>query len=349
VSRADDSPSTHVPQLPLSAREITGPIDECMELLDEIATSPITDPARLQARVLGIREQLGAISDAVSQLAQLTEVLAELSHSAGLHFLTRGDNGWAGSVRALQEQRELAEIQAVRAVRDLKTLRANVKEETAARNMAEAQQLRAIQDFRTEHRRALQLADRLREAYLQTITALARSVEARDEYTGGHVERVRRYSLRIGHALELPEETQMHLEFGSVLHDVGKIGVPDIVLRKDGPLDNDEWQYMRRHPIIGQRVLEGVLFLIPALDVVAYHHEKWDGTGYPYGLAGEAIPLLGRIVSVADAFDAMTSDRPYRKGLPVEVALAELEKSKGKHFDPQVIDVFVADPPAVAA
>jgi HD-GYP domain-containing protein (c-di-GMP phosphodiesterase class II) len=127
-----------------------------------------------------------------------------------------------------------------------------------------------------------------------------------------------------------------------VLHDVGKIGVPDAILVKVGPLDPDEWRAMRAHPEIGRRVLEGVAFLAPAVAAVAHHHERWDGKGYPDGLAAGAIPLAGRVVAVADAYDAMATDRPCRTGLPVEVARAEIERGRGSQFDPDAAEAFLA-------
>lgn len=224
-------------------------------------------------------------------------------------------------------------------------MHAAAERERQARFLAEQQQLRAVRDFREAHREAVTLAEQLRHTALDSITALAKSVEARDDYTGGHIEWVRRYSLQIASALGLAGDDLIHLEFGAILHDIGKIGVPDAILSKPGPLDSEEWIQMRRHPEIGQRVLEGVVSLAPALDAVLCHHERWDGHGYPAGLAGPAIPLAGRIVAVADSFDAMTSDRPYRKGLPIEIALAEIRSGRGVQFDPDVAEVFLASPP----
>jgi ribonuclease P protein subunit RPR2 len=224
----------------------------------------------------------------------------------------------------------------------LSRLRAVMAREKEARERAEAQQLRLAEDFQIAYRRAADLAGRLDRAYWGTIGALARAIEARDDYTGGHIERVRAHSVRMGEALGLDAETLRQLEFGAVLHDVGKIGVPDAVLGKQGKLDLDEWRQMRAHPEIGRRMLAGVEFLGAALDAVAHHHERWDGAGYPAGLAGEDIPLAGRIVAVADAFDAMTTDRPYRAGLAPDAALAEIERGRGTHFDPTVASAFLA-------
>jgi HD-GYP domain-containing protein (c-di-GMP phosphodiesterase class II) len=134
------------------------------------------------------------------------------------------------------------------------------------------------------------------------------------------------------------------LEFGSLLHDIGKIGVPDAILRKPAALNQIEWKRMRQHPSMGERILSGIEFLKGAARVVAEHHEKWDGTGYPLGLKGEEIAVVARVFAVADAFDAMTSDRVYRRGTAYEVAAAELERCAGRQFDPGVVAAFRAIP-----
>ena len=231
--------------------------------------------------------------------------------------------------------------QALRAIKDLRELRAMTRDERTARELAEAQQLRAVEDFRTAYRRASALTKKLDQAYLETITALANAVEARDLLTGHHVERVRSMSVRLGQILNLNSDAIRQLEFGAVLHDVGKIGLPDSILGKPGALSASEVPVMRLHPLIGRRMLEGVSFLHPALPAVEAHHERWDGAGYPHGLAGEDIPIAGRIVAVVDAFDAMTSDRPYRAALPVETARASLLAGRGTQFDPIIVDAFL--------
>jgi HD-GYP domain-containing protein (c-di-GMP phosphodiesterase class II)/anti-sigma regulatory factor (Ser/Thr protein kinase) len=251
----------------------------------------------------------------------------------------------ARQAAALREQAALMDAQALRAVQDMRAARAVAQRERQSRELAEAQQLRAVEDFRVAHREAVVLANKLDKAYMETISALARSVEARDSYTGTHVERVRLHSLRIGEARGMSAIALRQLEFGAVLHDVGKIGIPDAILQKPGPLDPAEWTFMRHHPEIGRRVLEGIGFLADALDAVGCHHERWDGGGYPGGLAGEAIPLFGRIVAVADAYDAMITDRPYRTGLRLDVALQEIEHQRGTQFDPDIATAFLANPP----
>ena len=181
-------------------------------------------------------------------------------------------------------------------------------------------------------------------AYRQTLKALVSALEARDHETHGHSERVVSFSLRLGRELGLDAERLRALEFGSLLHDIGKIGVPDAILRKPAALSRAEWERMRQHPLMGERILRGIEFLKGAVRVVAEHHERWDGAGYPSGLKGEEIDLAARVFAVADAFDAMTSDRVYRCGMPYEAAAAELERCAGRQFDPRVVAAFRAVP-----
>lgn len=180
----------------------------------------------------------------------------------------------------------------------------------------------------------------LEDAYRSTLKALTAALETRDSETHGHSERVVTYSLRLGREYGLDARQMKALEFGSLLHDIGKIGVPDSILRKPAKLTEEEWVRMREHPMHGQQILRGIEFLEGAARVVAQHHEKWDGSGYPLGLKTEDIDLCARIFSVADAFDAMTSDRVYRRGKSYEAAAQELDDWSGKQFDPKVIAAF---------
>lgn len=180
----------------------------------------------------------------------------------------------------------------------------------------------------------------LEDAYRATLKALTAALETRDSETHGHSERVVTYSLRLGREYGLTNEELKSLEFGSLLHDIGKIGVPDSILRKPAKLTEEEWVRMREHPLHGQLILRGIEFLQGASRVVAQHHEKWDGTGYPYGLRAEEIDICARIFSVADAFDAITSDRVYRLGKPYEAAAQELDDWAGRQFDPKVVEAF---------
>jgi putative two-component system response regulator len=180
----------------------------------------------------------------------------------------------------------------------------------------------------------------LEDAYRSTLKALTAALETRDAETHGHSERVVTFSLRLGRELGLDKAQMTALEFGSLLHDIGKIGVPDAILRKPAKLDEEEWARMREHPLHGQQILREIEFLEGAARVVAQHHERWDGSGYPFGLRGEEIDLNARIFSVADAFDAMISDRVYRRGRSYEAAAEELDNWSGKQFDPQVVAAF---------
>ncbi len=180
----------------------------------------------------------------------------------------------------------------------------------------------------------------LEAAYRSTLKALTAALETRDSETHGHSERVVTYSLRLGREYGLNRDEMKSLEFGSLLHDIGKIGVPDSILRKPAKLTEEEWVRMREHPLHGQQILRGIEFLQGASRVVAQHHEKWDGTGYPLGLRKENIDICARIFAVADAFDAITSDRVYRRGKPYEAAAQELDDWAGRQFDPKVVEAF---------
>jgi len=185
-----------------------------------------------------------------------------------------------------------------------------------------------------------QALNSLEDAYRHTLKALTAALETRDSETHGHSERVVTYSLRLGREYGLNTEQMKSLEFGSLLHDIGKIGVPDLILRKPSKLTEEEWVRMREHPLHGQQILRGIEFLEGPARVVGQHHEKWDGSGYPLGLHGEDIDLCARIFAVADAFDAITSDRVYRRGKSYQEAADELDEWSGRQFDPKVVEAF---------
>ena len=184
----------------------------------------------------------------------------------------------------------------------------------------------------------------LEETYRSTLEALGSAIDTRDLGTQAHSRRVRGYSLTIARAYGVPEADMRDLEHGVLLHDIGKIGIPDAILLKPGPLTPAEWEIMRSHPAAGRQIVEQIPFLRGAVPVVYHHHERWDGTGYPLGLKGEAIPLAARIFAVADAFDAMTFDRPYSRAIPLAAARAEIQRCAGSHFDPTAVETFAALP-----
>jgi len=175
---------------------------------------------------------------------------------------------------------------------------------------------------------------------LRTIEALALAIEAKDQTTGEHLQRVRLYSMALAKDLGLSEDETEALRAASVLHDIGKLAVPEHIISKPGRLTPDEFEKMKIHPIVGAEILERVHFPYPVVPIVRAHHEKWDGSGYPFGLAGEAIPLGARILSAVDCFDALASDRQYRKALPLPEAMAKVVADAGKSFDPRVVEIL---------
>ena len=186
-----------------------------------------------------------------------------------------------------------------------------------------------------------QIQEILIESFFQTARALAVAVEARDPYTGGHSDRVFQIATILGRRCNISTTEQMHLEAGALLHDVGKIGIRDGVLLKPGPLTDSEYQEMQLHPIIGAHMVEKLNCLHGCIDAVLFHHERIDGYGYPYGIKGDEIPIIARITSIADAYDAMTTNRVYRKALSHEQALEEVIRNSGTQFDPEIVKVFI--------
>lgn len=185
-----------------------------------------------------------------------------------------------------------------------------------------------------------ELYSKLEENYTATVIALSNALEMRDKVTAGHSDRVTAYSLIMGHSMGLRGEALANLRLGALLHDIGKIGVSDTILHKEGKLTEEEWLKMREHPELGRQILASIDFLKPAVDVVYGHHEKWAGGGYPQGISGEAIPLGARIFALADVFDALSMERSYKKAWTVEAVLEEIDRSSGTHFDPTVVAHF---------
>ncbi|WP_322507495.1 HD-GYP domain-containing protein, partial [Anaerolinea sp.] len=178
-------------------------------------------------------------------------------------------------------------------------------------------------------------------AYDQTIEGWSRALDLRDRETEGHSQRVTELTLKIARAMGMSEEQLVHVRRGALLHDIGKMGVPDAILLKPGALNDEEWAIMRQHPTLAFQMLLPIQYLRPALDIPYCHHEKWDGTGYPRRLKGEQIPLAARIFAVVDVWDALRSDRPYRPAWSVEKTLAFIQEHAGSHFDPRVVEVFM--------
>ncbi len=182
---------------------------------------------------------------------------------------------------------------------------------------------------------------KLKAANRQALFGLAEAIEAKDPYTKGHCGRVAAYTLVLAREAGYPDDGLETLEFGAFLHDIGKIGIRDAVLLKPGPLDDAEWIHMREHPVKGYEIALKIEMLKPIISAVRNHHERWDGTGYPDKLKGDAIPLAARLVAIADAFDAMITDRPYKNGLPLAECKLLLRKHAGGMFDPELIETFI--------
>jgi len=204
----------------------------------------------------------------------------------------------------------------------------------AARLAAELQSLRYAEDVR-------RLYHQLRRSICQSLLGLANALEAKDPYTRGHSERVGTWGGRLATAMSLPSSDVETITQAGLLHDIGKIGVPEAVLRKRGGLTQDEWALMRQHPVIGAQIVAPFEFFTGGALVIRHHHERWDGTGYPDGLSADTIPLGARVVAVADVFDALTSDRPYRAALSRDAALAYVAAEAGHTLDADVVAVLL--------
>ncbi len=209
-----------------------------------------------------------------------------------------------------------------------------IARDISERRLEQAQLEAYARDVRESFGRELRRARELERSSFHTVRALAAAVEAKDGYTGAHIQRVHAIGLLLARQVAPEEAANPQLAYGFLLHDIGKLSVPDAVLKKPGPLTDTEWTLMRRHPEAGARILDAVPFLDRAVDVVLHHHERWDGRGYPAGLEEEGIPLWARIFSVADTVDAITSNRPYRRGRPLDEAIKEIVTRAGSQFDP---------------
>ena len=191
-------------------------------------------------------------------------------------------------------------------------------------------------------RRSFELYTKMRKIYLETMRALAAAIDAKDPYTKGHSERVTEMAIALAQELNLPEQQIEDLEYAALLHDIGKIGIDERILGKNGGLTSEEWEKIREHTLIGAKIIEPVEFLKNSYQAIYYHHERYDGSGYPAGKKGEEIPLFARIIAVADAYDAMNSDRPYRKKLSEDEIIQELREQAGGQFDPEVAQALIS-------
>ena len=220
---------------------------------------------------------------------------------------------------------------------------ADFNELDMVRLSAMASQAAVAIDNARQYQRVENAMDELNASYYQCLLFLSDTIDLRDSNTGGHCRRVVRYTRSLAEHLGISDPKQLtDIEYGALLHDVGKLKIEDRILRKPGPLDEEEWQIMRMHPQYGRDGLRQIKFLWRALPIVLYHHEHWDGSGYPEGLSGERIPIEARIFAVCDAFDAITSERPYKKAMSYTEVDDYFRRERGRIYDPQVVDTFLA-------
>jgi putative nucleotidyltransferase with HDIG domain len=228
----------------------------------------------------------------------------------------------------------------VELIQEINRLRAELLRHEREATAKELQLERYAADLRETFKQERARSQELSSSYMATVRALCNAVEARDAYTAKHAERVTAYGMEIARALGVPISDAPEIEFGFLLHDIGKVAVPDAILYKPGALTDAERERMEQHPAIGAEIVSGIEFLGEAAQVMRSHHERWDGSGYPDGLAGEQIPLAARVFAVADVLDALTTDRPYRPASPPSVARQMILREAGKQFDPRVVAAF---------
>jgi ribonuclease P protein subunit RPR2 len=229
-------------------------------------------------------------------------------------------------------------------IQEIERLRAELGRRDQEAADKERQLERYAADLRETFKQERKRAQELQRSYMATVRALSNAVEARDAYTGKHAERVTAYGIEIARAMGLRMNEGSGTEFGFLLHDIGKVAIPDAILYKPESLTEKERALMAQHPLIGAEIVRGIEFLREAVQVVRSHHERWDGHGYPDGLQAEEIPLAARVFAVADVLDALTTDRPYRPASPLGMAREIIVAESGTQFDPHVIDAFRSIP-----
>lgn len=244
--------------------------------------------------------------------------------------------------KALEKELSLANSQSIRYAEDFSRLYKEMKAQRNELSIANDQLKKYASDLRRSVSLLKSVNSELQEAYYDTIQRLVLAVEYKDRFTGKHIVRMSRYSALIGEKYGLPGREALNLLYAAPMHDVGKIGIPDHIITSPNKLTKEEFAIMKRHTLIGAEILSNAKsqILIMAREIALAHHEKWDGSGYPYGLRGESIPLVGRIVAIADTFDVLTSKRAYKDPFPIQRAASIILMEKEKHFDPDLVDVF---------
>ena len=316
--------------------EVAASAEEALELVDhnqyDVILSDIMMPGMSGIELLEHLSQ---------QLPEMTVIMVSANHDTrrAVGALRQGAYDYIVKPFELEE----VELSVSRALEHRRLVIENRLYQTELENLvaARTEELwQANQVLKEKSGKLAETVDELSRTYRSTLGALAMALDARDAETRGHSERVVAYSLRLGVQIGLSREELVGLERGALLHDVGKIGVRDAILLKPASLTPEEWQEMKLHTEFGRAILEQVPFLVSAIPVVAEHHERWDGNGYPRGLKGEGIDIKARVFAVADCIDAVTSDRPYRRANTFEAAGGELRQHAGTQFDPRIVKAF---------
>jgi putative two-component system response regulator len=317
------------------------------ELLQGLSRLLQGDVSRLVAASTAEDAQAAALSAS----AELVVLDSRLEKPLDLLQKLRRTNPALGFVLAIAEDEEALAVEAARLgvtdvlIRPVAASHARFRVRVALAKQARALEERAYRvaleerlSVRTEE--VFQNRERIKMQFVSTIRALEQALQAKNVYTEGHSRRVAEKAVEVARAMGVPRELVRHIELGALFHDIGKIGIRDEVLNKNGKLSEDEYEHMKTHPLVAEQILSPIEELRPIVDIVKYEHERWDGGGYPCGLKGERIPLGARLIAIADAWDSMVFDRVYRKALPFDTALAEIEKNAGTQFDPECVAVF---------
>src|SRR5688572_9732396 len=311
----------------------------------------LSDALAADARVVGAETKPSALLAARSASAELAILDARLSPPIEFLQKLRRVNPALGFVLTLGVDEEDLAVEAARSgaydvlIRPMEPAHARFRIRVALEKHSRALEERAYRvalEERLNHRteEVMHSRDRIKTQFVNTIRALEKALQAKNVYTEGHSRRVAEKSVEIARAMKVPREQIRHIELGALFHDIGKIGIRDEVLNKPGRLTEAEYEHMKEHPLVAEQILSPIEELRPIVDIVKHEHERWDGKGYPMGLKGTAIPLGSRLIAIADAWDSMVYDRVYRKALPHEAALAEIERNSGSQFDPDCVRAF---------
>ncbi len=303
------------------------------------------------ARIVPAETKASALLAARSASAELAVLDSRLSPPIELLHKLRRVNPALGFVLAVGVDEEELAVEAAREtaydvlIRPLAPEHARFRIRVALEKHSRALEERAYRvaleerlNSRTEE--VITHKERIKSQFVNTIRALEKALQAKNVYTEGHSRRVAEKAVEVARAMGVPREVVRHIELGALFHDIGKIGIRDEVLNKNGKLTDSEYEHIKTHPLVAEQILSPIVELRPIVDIVKYEHERWDGGGYPAGLKGEAIPLGARLIAIADAWDSMVFDRVYRKALSHEAALAEIEKHSGTQFDPGCVAAF---------